>query len=66
MNLRKRYSLDHLVSSKHSEYDRKTAYERGFEDCRKKVLTLLQQDWTGADMSINTCDKYYIDKVKEL
>jgi GH24 family phage-related lysozyme (muramidase) len=39
-------------------------YNQGFKECKKKVLKILEQDWTGCDLSINSCDKYYIDKIK--
>jgi hypothetical protein len=42
------------------------AYTRGWEDCKEEVLKILQQDWTGADLSINSCDQHYIDEIKKL
>lgn len=65
-DLKKQFSLDYSISSKHSEYDKQTAYERGFNDCKQKILKILQEDWYGADLSINSCDQHYINKIKEL
>ena len=51
------------------EYDWKDielAQETGFDDCKNKVLDILGQDWVGADLSVNSCDKYYIEKIKNL
>jgi len=62
MDLKKRFSLDHLVSSKAPARE----YDKGFEECKRRVMEILKKDWIGADMSINSCDRYYIDKVKEL
>ena len=42
------------------------AYEKGWQDCKKAVVRLLEQNWTGADLSINSCDEHYIDKIKSL
>jgi len=41
-------------------------YEDGWNECKEEVLKILQQEWTGLDMSPNSCDSWYIDKVKEL
>jgi hypothetical protein len=43
-----------------------SAWGSGWEACKKEVLKILQQSWTGLDMSPNSCDQYYIDKVKGL
>jgi hypothetical protein len=37
-----------------------------WEACKQEVLKILKQDWTGLDLSINSCDDYYIDKIKML
>ena len=39
---------------------------KGYNDCKEEVLKILQQDYTGLDMSPNSCDSWYIDKVKKL
>lgn len=33
---------------------------------KQKVLEILRQNWVGLDMSINSCDEYYIKKIEEL
>lgn len=72
-DLRKRFSLDHLISAREEtplnvlvESQLNSAYEKGWQDCKKAVVKLLQQDWTGADLSINSCDEHYIDRIKSL
>jgi hypothetical protein len=39
--------------------------EIGWEACKEEILKLLQQHWTGLDLSINSCDDYYIEKIKK-
>jgi len=41
-------------------------YNKGFEACKRLVLKILEKDWTGLDMSINSCDEWYINQIKEL
>ena len=41
-------------------------YEEGWKACKQEVLKILQQDYTGLDMSPNSCDSWYIDRIKEL
>lgn len=57
----KRFAPDHLISTNPVR-----EYEKGFEECKRRVLEILKRDWVGADMSINSCDRHYIDKVKDL
>lgn len=40
-------------------------YDKGWEECKREVLKILEQDWTGLDMSVNACDKHYIDRIKK-
>jgi len=42
------------------------AYDKGWQHCKKAVLRILKQDWTGCDLSINSCDQHYIDKIEKL
>lgn len=42
------------------------SFTSGWDVCKEEVLKILQQEWTGLDMSVNSCDQYYIDKIKEL
>lgn len=46
--------------------EKQSTYNDGWNDCKREVLKILQQEWTGLDMSPNSCDSWYIDKVKEL
>ena len=41
-------------------------YEEGWNDCKKEILKILKKDWTGLDLSINSCDSYYIEKIEKL
>lgn len=34
--------------------------------CKEEVLKILKKDWTGLDLSINSCDNHYIEKVEKL
>ena len=47
-------------------YTDKQAYKQGWDACKKEILKILKQDWTGADLSVNSCDQHYIDKIEEL
>jgi len=38
----------------------------GWTECQQEALKILTSSWTGLDMSINSCDSHYIEKVKEL
>lgn len=38
----------------------------GWNSCKEKVLQILKHNWQGADLSINSCDEYYIKKIEEL
>lgn len=42
------------------------AFKAGWEACQEEVLKILEKRWTGLDMSINSCDEHYIEKVKRL
>lgn len=48
------------------EPDHEDDFSAGWSACQEEVLKTLKQDWTGADLSINSCDQHYIEKVKEL
>lgn len=61
--MRKQFILDPLRTAKPNPV---REYEKGFEECKRRVIEILKRDWVGADMSINSCDQYYIDKVKDL
>ena len=41
------------------------AYAAGRNHCKEEVLKILEQNWQGADLSINSCDQHYVDKIKE-
>lgn len=34
--------------------------------CKDEVLKILKKDWTGADLSINSCDEHYIKEIEKL
>jgi hypothetical protein len=38
----------------------------GWDACKQEVLKILKKDWKSSGISINSCDKHYIDKIKEL
>lgn len=59
-DLRQRFSLDYLISIKGTDYD------KGFNECKRKVLQILQQDLQNLDLSTDSCDSRYIEKIKEL
>lgn len=40
--------------------------KHSWEGCKEEILKILKKDWIGADLSINSCDKYYIDKIEKL
>lgn len=63
-DLRKRFSLDCLVSAKNN--DDENMYNKGFNDCKRKVLEILQKDFQNCDLSTDSCDSRYIEKIKGL
>lgn len=44
----------------------KSDMKKGWDACKDEVLEILKKDWIGADLSINSCDEYYIEKIKDL
>jgi hypothetical protein len=42
-----------------------SAYESGWIDCKKAILEILRHNWQGADLSPNSCDQYYIDRIEK-
>jgi len=55
-SLSRRFSLDWISTSPTREYD------KGFEECKRRVMEILKKDLIG----VNSCDQYYIDKIKKL
>ena len=37
-----------------------------WEACKEEVLKILKEDYAGLDLSINSCDEYYIEKIEKL
>lgn len=59
-DLTRRFSLHHLLSSRTSDY------VKGFEDCKKEVLEILEKDIQNCDLSWDCCDSRYLEKIKKL
>ena len=51
---------------KRQEQLQESLYGEGWNDCKRKVLEILKKDWSGLDLSVNSCDKYYIEKIEKL
>ena len=49
-----------------SEPDPDRAFGDGWNRCKEEVLKILKENWTGLDMSPNSCDLYYIEKIEKL
>lgn len=58
-------TLGELFSRREKVYEQ-SLYHQGWKDCKREVLKILKQDWTGLDRSINSCDSWYIKKIEEL
>jgi hypothetical protein len=43
----------------------RTAYNKGWYDCRKTILEILSKPIQNADLSWDECDSRYIDKIHE-
>jgi hypothetical protein len=59
-DLRDRYSLDYLISSK------SLAYRDGWKACKEKIIQILKTPHQNADLSWDECDKRYIEEVEKL
>lgn len=59
-DLKDRFSLDYLVSSQDEKYN------KGWQDCKAAILKILKQDLQNADLSWETCDSRFIEKVEKL
>lgn len=66
MKLKNLFNIRCDSKNEYSWKDIQEAQRTGFEECKRKVLEILKKDWTGADLSINSCDEYYIEKIKDL
>jgi hypothetical protein len=58
-------TLGELLQRKETKHQQ-SIYDEGWNDCKKEVLKILKKDWTGFDLSINSCDNHYIEKVEKL
>lgn len=41
-------------------------FDMGFLECKKRVLKILEKDLQNLDLSTDSCDKRYIEKIKSL
>jgi len=44
---------------------RQEGWIEGKEYCKQEILKILKEDWTGCDLSINSCDEYYIERIEK-
>lgn len=57
---------DFLEKCGESEPDIEVEFSSGWAACKEEVLKILQQDLQNCDLSTDSCDNRYIEKVKEL
>lgn len=67
---RKKKPFERWWTEKQLERQPLNDYEKnarmGWDACKEEVLKILERNWTGLDLSINSCDQYYIDEIKKL
>jgi hypothetical protein len=55
-----------MIENEFNDDDLANSYDRGWEDCKRKVLKILSQPLQNLDLSTDECDSRYIEKIKNL